>query len=67
MTFLKTKKTWEKYLMKSKEHYNLNNLDSINQEPQEYPCLAERYLTTDINGINLRFVFVYKSDIRKFK
>ena len=67
MIFLKTKKAWSKYINESKKHYNLNDLNNTLQEPEEYPCLVERYLTTDMNGINLRFVFVYKTDIKKFK
>lgn len=67
MTFLKTKQAWIKYLKSSKEHYNLNDLKNVNQEPVEYPCLAERYLTNDMNGINLKFIFVYKKDIKDFK
>lgn len=65
--FLKTKPAWIKYLKSSKEYYNLNNLNDVNQEPREYPCLVERYLTTDINGISLRFIFIYKNDVKKFK
>lgn len=67
MIFLKTKKAWDKYLKSSKEYFNLNDLNSVNQKPVEYPCLSERYLTNDINGVNLRFIFVYKQDIKKFK
>lgn len=67
MIFLKTEKEWKKYLNSSKNHFNLNDLNSVTQEPKEYPCLSERYLTNDINGINLRFVFIYKNDIKRFK
>jgi len=66
MIFLKTKQAWGKYVKLSKEFYNLKELN-INQKPQEYPCLAERYLTKDINGISLKFIFVYKNDIKDFK
>jgi len=67
MIFLRTRKAWNKYINESKKHYNLNDLNNTFQEPEEYPCLAERYLTTDINGINLKFIFVYKNDIKYFK
>jgi hypothetical protein len=67
MIFLKTEKAWINYVNESIKHYNLNDLNNPLQGPKEYPCLVERYLTTDMNGINLRFIFVYKNDMKKFK
>lgn len=67
MELIKNKKFWIKYRNQSKEFYNLNDFNISDNEPKEYPCLTEKYLTSDINGVKLKFIFVYKKDFKLFK
>jgi len=67
MELIKNKKSWLKYLNQSKSFYNLDDSNIKWHEPEEYPCLVEKYLTSDMNGVNLKFIFVYKKDFKLFK
>lgn len=66
MEVIRSIKTWEKYKAQKISNYNIDmKCCSADYEPIEYPCLAQAYLTSDLNGIRLKFVFAYKKDCIK--
>jgi|APGre2960657373_1045057.scaffolds.fasta_scaffold122168_1 hypothetical protein len=65
MDLIKSKSAWLKYVSKYKNHYNLNDFNLSNDCPDEYPCLVKQYLTSDLNGVKLKFNLIYKKDCQK--
>lgn len=64
MEIIKNKAVWSVYSQKCIKHYNINNYDIFDQ-PTEYPCIAIPQLISDINGVRVKFNFVYKKDCQK--
>lgn len=64
MEIIKNKAKWSIYAQKCIDYYNLNN-SIINNEPEEYPCIAIPQLISDVNGARIKFNFVYKKDCQK--
>lgn len=65
MEVIKNQKAWSKYKKQKALNYNIDEKDiDINYYPDEYPCLVQQYLTSDMNGAKLRFLFVYKKDCK---
>lgn len=67
LELVRSESAWKKYLKKYKKYYNLNEFNISNEKPNSYPCILEKYLTTDLNGIKLKFIFIYKKDFKLFK
>lgn len=66
MEVIKNEMAWKKYKSRKALNYNIDEKDiDANYYPDQYPCLAQQYLTSDINGIRLKFIFVYKKDCQK--
>ena len=66
MEVIKNEKTWLKYKKQKALNYNIDEKDiDANYYPDQYPCLAQQYLSSDVNGVRLKFVFVYKKDCKK--
>lgn len=66
MEVIKNQKNWVKYKKQKALNYNIDEKDiDSNYNPDEYPCLAQQYLSSDANGIRLKFLFVYKKDCKK--
>ena len=66
MEVIKNQKGWDKYKKQKALNYNIDEKSiDPNYYPDEYPCLIESYLTSDINGVKLKFLFVYKKDCKK--
>jgi hypothetical protein len=61
---IKNKSKWSVYSQKCIKHYNIDN-NIISDEPDEYPCIAIPQLISDINGIRIKFNFIYKKDCQK--
>ena len=64
MEIIKNKARWSIYIQKCIKHYNIDN-DIISNEPNEYPCIAVPQLISDLNGIRIKFNFIYKKDCQK--
>lgn len=64
MEVIKNKAKWSVYAQKCIKHYNVDN-DIISDQPDEYPCIAIPQLISDVNGIRIKFNFVYKKDCQK--
>jgi hypothetical protein len=66
MEIIKNKARWTVYAIKCVKHYNVSN-DDIHDEPNEYPCIAIPQLISDMNGVRVKFNFIYKRDVEKLK
>ena len=66
MELIKNQASWTKFTKNKAKSYNLEE-DKIdkNFKPQEFPCLAQSYINSDVNGLKLKFIFVYKKDCQK--
>lgn len=64
MEVIKNKAKWSVYSQKCIKYYNINN-DNINDQPNEYPCIAIPQLISDMNGTRIKFNFIYKKDCQK--
>jgi len=64
MEIIKNKTKWPIYAKKCIIHYNIDN-NIISDEPNEYPCIAIPQLISDVNGVRIKFNFVYKKDCKK--
>lgn len=66
MELIKNQNSWTKFIKNKVKSYNLeeDRID-INLKPQEFPCLAQSYINSDVNGLKLKFVFAYKKDCQK--
>ena len=66
MELIKNQASWTKFTKNKAKSYNLEE-DKIdkNFKPQEFPCLAQSYINSDVNGLKLKFVFAYKKDCKK--
>ena len=64
MEVIKNKARWSLYTQKCIKHYNVDN-GIIYDQPSEYPCIAIPHLISDINGIRIKFSFVYKKDCQR--
>ena len=67
LKLIKNKTSWKKYLNNSKDIHNLSDFNIAQEKPIYYPCIAEKYLISDVNGIKLKFIFIYKDDFKLFK
>lgn len=66
MELIKNEKSWAKFKKQKALNYNIDEKDiDANYYPDQYPCLAQPYLSSDVNGIRLKFIFVYKKDCQK--
>lgn len=66
MELIKNEKDWKKYKKQKALNYNIDEKDiDANYYPDQYPCLAQQYLSSDMNGARLKFLFVYKKDCKK--
>ena len=43
----------------------VNDYSNLNFKPEEFPCLVQSYINSDVNGLKLKFVFAYKKDCKK--
>jgi len=64
MEIVKNKARWTVYSYKCVKHYNISN-ENIYDEPNQYPCIVIPQLISDINGVRIKFNFVYKKDCEK--
>ena len=64
MEIVKNKARWEAYAYKCAKYYNINNFN-IYDIPEEYPCIAIPQLISDMNGLRIKFNFIYKKDCQK--
>ena len=60
---LKNKKKLKKEHEKLMKFYNIES--NIKDWPDEYPCIAKSYITTDVNGHSIRYMFIYKDLCKK--
>jgi hypothetical protein len=66
MELIKNQNSWSKFIKNKLKSYNLeDDRIDINLKPQEFPCLAQSYINSDVNGLRLKFVFAYKKDCKK--
>lgn len=66
MEVITNQKHWDKYKRQKALNYNIDEKDiDANYCPDEYPCLAQQYLSSDLNGVRLKFIFIYKKDCKK--
>lgn len=66
MELIKNEKCWAKYKKEKALNYNIDIKDiDANYYPDQYPCLSQPYLSSDMNGVRLKFIFVYKKDCQK--
>jgi hypothetical protein len=66
MELIKNQNSWTKFIKNKLKSYNLeDDRIDINLKPQEFPCLAQSYINSDVNGLRLKFVFAYKKDCKK--
>ena len=65
MELIKNQNSWMKFTKLKAKSYNLSeeNIDK-NFKPEEFPCLAQSYINSDVNGLKLKFVFAYKKDCK---
>lgn len=66
MELIKNQNSWTKFIKNKVKSYNLeeDRID-INLKPEEFPCLAQSYINSDVNGLKLKFIFAYKKDCQK--
>ena len=66
MELIKNQNSWMKFTKSKAKSYNLaeDNIDK-NFKPEEFPCLVQSYINSDVNGLKLKFVFAYKKDCKK--
>lgn len=66
MELVKNEKAWAKYKKQKALNFNIDEKDiDANYYPDQYPCLSKPYLSSDLNGVRLKFIFVYKKDCKK--
>jgi hypothetical protein len=66
MELIKNQNSWTKFIKNKLKSYNLEDSKIDNNfKPQEFPCLAQSYINSDVNGLRLKFVFAYKKDCKK--
>jgi hypothetical protein len=66
MELIKNQNSWSKFIKNKLKSYNLeDDRIDINVKPQEFPCLAQSYINSDVNGLRLKFVFAYKKDCKR--